>query len=230
MSGELQMLVPVAIRAIMNNLAPRIEAAARVSVAQAIDLNPAIPGRIMAGEAYDIGLTNPHYAMALIAAGRADGASHRAFGRVPLAIGRRAGPAGTIRKAEQDIKALLNGAESIAYTGAGTSGRTYIAVVNRLGLNNTVIAKSRAMGAGEPVASVVAGEAELAVAPLTTILSTPGIVPAAIFPATHGTHIDISIFLSPTPHASAALVLAFLAASELDDELAAAGVLRFELD
>lgn len=207
-----------------------MEAAARVSVTQLIDLNPAIPERISTGEAYDIGLTNPRYAKALIAARHADGASHRAFGRVPLAVGRRAGPGGPIRKDVQDIKALLGGAKSIAYTGAGTSGRTYLDVMERLGLKNAVVTKSRAMGGGEPVASAAAGETELAVAPLTTVLSTPGVVPAAVFPEELGTHIDMSVFLSATPQTGAATVIAFLTASELDDELAAAGVLRFELD
>ena len=86
------------------------------------------------------------------------------------------------------------------------------------------------MGGGEPVESVASGETELAVAPLTTVLSTPGVVPAAVFPEELGTHIDMSVFLSSTPQTGAASALAFLTASELDDELAAAGVLRFELD
>jgi molybdate transport system substrate-binding protein len=230
MSSELRIFVPVAIRAIMNSLIPRMELAARVSVTQLIDLNPAIPERISVGEAYDIGLTNPQYAKALIAAGHADGASHRAFGRVPLAVGRKVGPGDAIRKDVQDIEALLGGAESIAYTGQGTSGQTYLDVMERLGLKNTLNTKSRAMDGGEPVASVALGETELAVAPLTTVLSTPGVVPAAVFPEELGTHIDMSVFLSTTPQTGAATALAFLTASELDDELDAAGVLRFQLD
>jgi molybdate transport system substrate-binding protein len=158
MSNELRIFVPMAIRVIMNNLGPRMEAAARVSVTQLIDLNPAIPKRISAGEAYDIGLTNPRYAKALIVAGHADGESHRAFGRVPLAVGRKAGPGGAIRKDVQEIEALLGGAESIAYTGAGTSGQTYLDVMERLGLKNAVITMSRPMGGGEPVASVASGD------------------------------------------------------------------------
>ena len=77
-----------------------------ISVTQMIDLNPSIPARILAGEAYDVGLTNPHYARALIASGHAEGASHRAFGRVPLAVGRKTGSADAIRKDVQEIEAL----------------------------------------------------------------------------------------------------------------------------
>lgn len=228
MSGELHIFVPVAIRALMGRLAVRMEAAAGVPIAQIIDLNPAIHQRIAGAEAFDLGLTNPHYAKELFASGHADGASHRPFGRVPLAIGRKAGTEDPVRTSEQEIAALLSGADSIAYTGAGTSGQTYIDVLNRLGLKDAVMSKSRAMGAGEPVASVAAGEIELAVVPLTTVLSSPGIVPAAVFPEQLGTHIDFSVFLSTEPRTGSAAIVAFLTASELDAELAAAGVLRFE--
>lgn len=229
MSSWLRIFVPVAIRASINGLVPRIEAAAGLSVEQVIDLNPVIRERISAGEAYDIGMTNPYYAKALIAAGQAGAASHRAFGRVPLAVGRKAGADGAIRQDLQAIQALLRESESIAYTGSGTSGRTYLGVVERLGLSAAILPKSRAMGGGEPVASVAAGETELAVAPLTTIHATPGVIPAAVFPEGLGTHIDISVFLSAEPRSGAATALDFLTASELDDELAAAGILRFEM-
>ncbi|WP_137703343.1 substrate-binding domain-containing protein [Marimonas lutisalis] len=230
MSSELRIFVPIAIRATINSLIPRLETASGLSVTQLIDLNPAIPERISAGEAYDIGLTNSSYAKALISAGHADGASHHSFGRVPLAVGRKAGTENRISKDLKGIKALFHEAESIAYTGAGTSGRTYVEVMEQLGLTNAIVPKSQAMGGGEPVASVAAGETELAVAPLTTVLATPGIVPAAIFPEELGANIDMSIFLSTTPQTGAATALAFLTADELNDELAAAGILRFELN
>jgi hypothetical protein len=149
---------------------------------------------------------------------------------VPLAVGRKEETEGSIRKDVETIRALLHEADSIAYTGAGTSGRTYLDVIERLDLSTALLPKSLAMGGGEPVASVAAGQVELAVAPLTTVLSTPGVVPAAILPEELGTHIDMSIFLSRTSQARAASALEFLTRRELDDELAAAGVLRFELD
>jgi molybdate transport system substrate-binding protein len=65
MSNEIRMFVPAAIKVIMGQLAPRIEAAAGAVVSQIIDLNPTIPKRIAAGEAFDIAMTNPPYAMAL---------------------------------------------------------------------------------------------------------------------------------------------------------------------
>ncbi|WP_170678373.1 substrate-binding domain-containing protein [Ruegeria sp. HKCCC2117] len=230
MSNEIRFFVPTAIRAFVNGVVQRIEVAAGVSIKQMIDLNPTISERVSAGEEYDLGMTNPGYAKALIAAGYAEVGSHRAFGRVPLAVAQRPGRQDRVKENVEDLKALFREAESIAFTGVGTSGRTYLKALERIGLTDAVFPKSKAMGGGEPVASVAAGEAELAVAPLTTILSTPDIVLAAVFPEELGTHIDISVFLGIKAHPGASQALSFLTSSELDDELAAAGIFRFALD
>jgi molybdate transport system substrate-binding protein len=230
MAGELRIFVPVAIRALYQRLSVRLEVAAGQALVPLFDLNPAIPQRIAAGEAFDIGVTNPPYVHALIADGHVDGARHHPFGRVPLAIGRREGVAGPVLTSAGEIAALLRAADSIGYTGAGTSGRTYLDAIERLGLTEMVALKGRPMGAGEPVASVAAGQTELAVAPLTTVLSSPGVIPAAIFPDEAGANIDMSIFLSPTCGEGSASVLKMLTGTELDAELAAAGVMRFAFD
>ncbi len=229
MSSNLRIFVPTALQAVFGRLRSRLEAETRMSVTQLVDLNPVIPERISAGETYDVGITNPNYALELIRNGHADAASHHAFGRVPLAVARRIGANNSVRTKVKELKALFREAESVAFTGSGTSGRTYLKVVERLNLVETVIPKSRSMGAGEPVTAVANGEVELAVAPLTTVLSSPGVVPAGVFPEELGTHIDMSIFLRTKTQIGAATVLAFLTASELDQELAEAGITRFEL-
>jgi hypothetical protein len=229
MPDDVLIFVPAAIKAIMGNLAPRIEAAAGSPIVQIIDLNPAIPERIVAGQAYDVALTNPGYVTALIESGLADDASHHPFGRIPLAIGRKAGGKMSFVSGSVGVAEILKAAESIAYTGAGTSGRTFLETVEKLGLTDAVTSKSRAMFGGVPAASVAAAETEIAIAPLTTILATPGVVAAAIFPEELDAHIDISVFLGPGPRESAVRCLGFLTSSELDAELAAAGISRFEL-
>ena len=230
MQNTLRLFVPAAIRAVMAGLAPRMEAATMARLEQEFELNPLIPERIRAGEPYDIGLTNPPYVKPLIEDGFADGGSHRAFGRVPLAVARRGGAPRQIVSDSQGIADLLSAARSIVYTGAGTSGRTYLSAIERMALTDSVSTKSHAMAGGIPAVSVATGDYELAIAPLTTVLATPGVVPAAIFPEHLGTHIDMSVFRSVASSDSAAKVIEFLTSHELDDELAAAGIARFELD
>lgn len=222
-----RIIYPVAVRALMKVLAPRLEAASGTPLDLAIDLNPAIAQRITAGEPFDIGLTNPHFVPALITEGHVEGSSHRPFGRIPLAIGRREGSIVPVVTSVRDIISLINDANSIGYTAAGSSGETYLRVMERLGLAETTASTSRPMGAGEPMAAVAAGDVQFGVVPLTTVLSAAGVVPAAIFPEDLESHIDISVFLNHSPHERAAAILSFLTSTDIDADLAAAGMSRF---
>lgn len=225
----LRIFVPVAIQGVVSSLEPRLEAAAGVPITQESDLNPEIPERIRAGEAYDIALTNPPYARALIEGGHAKASSHRAFGRVPLAIAARDRATASAVSDVREIGALLRKAESIAYTGAGTSGRTFLDAMERMGLIGAVLPKSRALDGGVPAVSVANGDNELAIAPLTTVLATPGVITAAVFPEHLETHIDMSVFLSNSARTGAVTMIEFLTSPDLDDELAASGISRFAL-
>lgn len=225
----MRIFVPVAIQRVLSSLAPRLEAAAGVSITQENDLNPKIPERIMAGETDDIGLTNPPYARALIEGGHANAGSHRAFGRVPLAVAARDGTVASAVSDVQEIEALLRKAESIAYTGPGTSGRTFFHAMERMGVTESVLPKSRGLAGGVPAASVANGDNELAIAPLTTVLATPGVVPAAVFPEHLEAHIDMSVFLSKSAQNEAVTVIEILISPDLDNELAASGISRFDL-
>lgn len=222
----LRIFVPVAIHALFARLAPRLEAAAGRGLTSTIDLNPAVAQRILAGEPYDIGLTNPHHVAELVAAGLVDGATHRPFGRTRLAIARRAPGDGSILTDVSDIAALLLAAGSIAYTGAGTSGTTFLAAMARLGLSDAMAPKGRPMAGARPVVAVAAGEAELAVGPLSAIISSTGVAVAAILPDAVGASIDISAFLPPRHAAGAAEVLDLLTDPALDTELASFGIER----
>ena len=228
-SQELVILVPLAIKSVIGSLRGCIEQAAGVSLRPVHDLNPAIAERVFSGRRGDIGLSNPQYVRQLTDAGYVDRAAHGAFGRVRLAVARRHGAGGPMVTGTKEVVALLTSAQSIGYTGAGTSGRTFLGVLGRLGLVATVGPRCRPMGGGAPVLAVAAGEIELAVAPLTTILSSPGVEPAAIFPDELETHIDMSVFVTRTAVPEAMAVLDFLTSPELDAQLAANGVSRFYL-
>lgn len=126
---------------------------------------------------------------------------------------------------------MLRGAETIAYTGAGTTGHTYRETIARMGLSqadaDAIIARSLPLDSGAPAAAVASGKVTLAIAPLATLISSPGVTPAAIFPEDLGAMIHISVCLSPTPGRAAESILDFLTSPALDVELAAAGLTRF---
>ncbi len=228
-SGRLTLLCPVAVGAQLVALAKAFARAGGPGVATEFDLNPNIPKRILAGEDFDVGVTNPWYVGALIDSGKVDAASHAPFGRVPLAIGRLGAAGAEPVRSPGEIRALLLAAESIAYTAEGTSGTTFIAVAERLNIWQEIAPRTRPMGAGQPVSAAASGEVELAVAPLTRVIATGGLAPAAVFPPELEADIDMSMFIaSGAADRDLARRLAdFLADSAQDDYLASTGVSRF---
>lgn len=227
MSDQIRMFVPVAIRAIVDALAPRMRSVAEVPVDQMIDLNPLIYRRIVAGEAFDIGITNPDFVSSLAARGQIDDVSHHAFGTVALALGRRkTGDDAPVHRDGAGIESLLREAGTIASVGSGTSGSKYLDLLDRLQLSNSVGPKSIAIERGTAVPTVLSGRADLLAAPVTTVLAHPELELAGIVPDSFGVHIPLEIFVSSNPPAKALKLADFLLSSDLDTELASAGMLR----
>ena len=224
------MLAPVALHAVVTALVADFSDASGVSVETEVGLNPEIPRRIAEGAAFDVAITNPGYVVDLVDAGLADGPSHRAFGRVPLALA-VAGETGDAGRRPSEVADLLLSAETIAYTGAGTSGRIFREMADRLGVLARIEARLRPMEAGAPIRAVAAGHTALAVAPLTVVQATAGVRAAAICPSGMGTDIEMSVFLSrdAAHRADAGKLLSFLTDAGRDESLSRAGVERFTL-
>jgi len=224
-----RLFVPIAIRFQVNTLLDLLAPTLGFEVECIVDLNPAIPKRILAGEKFDLGITNPQYVDDLIRAGKIAEASHSPFGRVPLAVAIKGDGAGLTNTSAESISALFRKARSIAYTGAGTSGKTFLDVCTRMGVLEDIRAKTRPMAAGEPVAAVASGEVELAIAPLSTVIATCGVESVAIFPADLRADIEMSMFLSADmpPNKAAVSLHEALADNSLDDFLCTRGIFRF---
>ncbi|MDF2235469.1 substrate-binding domain-containing protein [Albimonas sp. CAU 1670] len=224
---------PVAVRILLGEVAARFRNETGEAVELRLDLNPAVAERIRGGEAYDLGITNPEHAAPLFADGLAAPESHRPLGAAPLAVARRSGTGGEVAREAAALADLLRGAASVGYTAPGTSGKTFLAALARLGMEGASDPRFRPMGGGEPAAATAAGETELAVAPLTTVLSYPGLELAGVFPEAVVPAIRMSMFLAPgaaDARPAAARLQDFLADPALDPWLEARGLHRFALD
>lgn len=149
---------------------------------------------------------------------------------MPLALAVR-GETRACGDAPADIAALLLAAESIAYTGAGTSGRIFREMAERLGVLDRIEATLQPMEAGAPIRAVAEGRIGLAAAPLTVVRATAGVYAAAICPAEMGTDIEMSVFLSTAAadRPEARPLLSALTGLAHDAALSRAGVERFSL-
>ncbi|NKX46266.1 substrate-binding domain-containing protein [Roseicyclus persicicus] len=222
-------LCPVALTGTLPALVEMHTRATGVAVELIPLLNPEVPRRIAAGADYDVALTNPVYVRALVALGRADPASHRPFGRVPLAIATSDAAAGTLAGLAGDLATLLRAAAAIAYTADGTSGQMFRDMALRLGVLAEIEDRLMPMAAGEPIRAAARGDCTLAAAPLTTVRATAGVTALAVCPPDLGTDIDMSVFLSPEAAArpAARAFLDHLTDPGLDGVLADRGVGRF---
>ena len=222
------LLAPVAVEDVLRQLLGAYRTTTGDEVETEIVLNPEVPRRISAGAAFDIGITNPWYVSDLVAAGRVDGASHAAFGRVPLALA-VAGDGAACATDADGIASLLLAAPDIAFTDTGTSGRIFRDLAARLGVLDRIADRLRPMGAGEPILAVADGSCALAAAPLTVVRATKGVRAAAICPAELGTDIEMSVFLNSTRSDGAERLLSYLADPARDEAWSRAGVERFTL-
>lgn len=228
---RITLLTAIAVHSEIEELVPRFARLQGIDVDVNYDVNPAVAKRVMAGEAFDVGLTNPWYVAEMIALERVVPDIHVPFGRVPLAIGAIGSEPTDIVNSHDAVRALLLDATSIAYTSIGTSGKTFLRAIEMMRLQTLLRGRLRPMGASEPAIAAAAGKVQYAIAPLSRIIAAPGIVPVATFPPELSLNIDMSMFISrgSRKRESAMQLIRFFADPELDAYLSSNGISRYEL-
>lgn len=229
-SDRLTFITAVAVYAEIEELVPQFNRRHGIEVDVNYDVNPAVARRILEGEDYDVGLTNPWYVEEMVARDLIIPGIHVPFGRVPLAIGTARPAPELMATADEAVRNLLLEADLIAYVATGTSGMTFLRALDMMGLHDQVRDRLRPMGQGEPPIAAAKREVQYAVVPLSRIIAAPGIVPVATFPSELGLNIDMSMFIHRNSRPGTALpLIQFLSNPEFDDYLRSHGVYRFEL-
>lgn len=230
LEDRLTFITAVAVHAEIEDLVPQFERQHGTKVQVNYDVNPAVAKRVMDGEDFDVGLTNPWYVDAMISLGRVVPDIHVPIGRVPLTIGATGPVADEIASSYESVRALLLNADSIAYTSTGTSGKTFLRAIKMMDLHDQIHDRLHPMGAGEPPIAAAKGEVQYAIAPLSRIIAAPGVAPVAIFPPELGLDIDMSMFVHRSRrHEMALPLIQFLSDPKLDGYLRSHGVYRYEL-
>lgn len=135
-----------------------------------------IPNRLKRGEVVDIVIVSEHVLRQFVAEGLVQAEGLRAVARSAIAFAVRAGaPEPDIGSAEALKRTLLR-AKSIGYS-ASVSGQYFTGeLVQRLGIADQVLPKSRLIGGGERVGAVIArGEVEIGLQQMSELLPVPGI-------------------------------------------------------
>ena len=227
---RLTFISAVAVHAEIEELVPQFRRRHGIEVDVNYDVNPAVAKRVMDGENFDVGLTNPWYVDEMISLGRVVPDIHVPFGRVPLTIGAAGSEPEVIVTSHEAVRELLLNADSIAYTSIGTSGKTFLRAIEMMGLRDQIDDRLRPMGAGEPVIAAAKGRVQYAISPLSRIIAAPGVVPIATFPPELGLDIDMSMFVHRNSRPEMALqLIQFLSDPDFDGYLRSHGVYRYEL-
>lgn len=227
---RLTFITAVAVHAEIEDLVPQFTRRHGIAVNVNYDVNPVVAKRIIDGENFDVGLTNPWFFDEMISRGRVIPGIHVPFGRVPLTIGAAGPEPEAIATSDEAVRELLLNADSIAYVAIGTSGKTFLRALDMMGLHDRIKDRLRPMGQGEPPAAAARGEVQYAVVPMSRILAAPGIAPIATFPPELGLNIDMSMCIQRDSDPERAMkLIEFLSDPGLDAYLRSHGVYRYEL-
>ena len=186
-TGEFRVMTSGAFTAAHLALIPRLEALTRKKVVTASTSigsgETSLPNRLKRGEVVDIVIVAQHVLRQFIADGLVLADGERVIARSSIALAVRAGaPKPDIGTVDALRKTLLQ-AKSIGYS-ASESGKYYSGeLVQRLGIADRVLGKSRLVDRGERVGTVLArGEVEVGLQQLSELLPIPGIAHITLIP------------------------------------------------
>jgi molybdate transport system substrate-binding protein len=189
-ADEIRVLSSVGIKAVIDVLGPQFERTTKHKVMTTFDLAAALKTRIEGGEPFDVAILTPAMIDELISKGKIAPATRVEVARTGLGLMIRAGaPKPDVSTSEAFRKTLL-GAKSITYVTTGASGVAFLATVEKMGIADTIRAKSKPAANGEQVnANILNGTAEFAVLPVSEILPIKGAELGGVFPSAAQTYI-----------------------------------------
>ncbi len=228
---EFRVMTSGAFTAAYKSLIPQIERLTGktvVTVTTSIGTGDiSIPNRLKRGEVADIVIVADGVLRQFIADGYvlADGATVIARSLMGFAV-RAGAPDPQIRTAD-DLKRTLLAAKGIGYS-ASESGKYYTTeIVQRLGIADQVLPKSRLVGGGERVGTVIArGELDFGFQQMSELLPVPGIAHITPLPPElqKASLFTAGIGANSPDRDAARKVIAFLASAEARKAIADSGL------
>jgi molybdate transport system substrate-binding protein len=231
MSDEIRVMTSGAFTAAYLELIPRLETLTKkkfVTAATSIGTGEqSIPNRLQRGEVVDVVIVADAVLAGFIKEGLIIAESHTPLARSAIGMAVRAGAPKPDIGTVDALKRTLLQAKSIAYSASVSGDYLTKELVQRLGIADQVLSKSRRVEGGERVGAVIArGEAEIGFQQLSELLPVPGI--AHITPLPPEVQ-KVSVFsagvaVSTRDSESAHAVIRFLASPAAADAITKSGL------
>jgi molybdate transport system substrate-binding protein len=230
-TAELRVMTSGAFTAAYLELIPRLEAITKkklVTAATSIGTGEtSIPNRLRRGEAVDVVIVADAVLVGFIKDGLIMAESYTPIARSAIGMAVRAGASKPDISTVGALKRTLLQAQSIAYSASVSGEYLTTELYQRLGIVDQVMSKSRLIGGGERVGTVVArGEAEIGFQQMSELLPVTGIDHVTPLPPEVQ---KVSVFsagvaLSTRDSDAAHVVVRFLASTDAVDAITKSGL------
>ena len=228
-ADEIRVLSSVAVKSVIEALAPAFARETKHTIAPVFGIAAAIKTSIEAGEAFDVAILTPAMLDDLAAKGLVRSTPRPVVARAGLGLMIKAGAAKPDVSSVDSFKRTLLGARAVTYVPTGASGIAFLATLEKLGISGAVKATAKPAATGEEVnANISGGAADVAVLPVSEILPVPGAELGGVFPAEIQSYIVMAagVGAGSTRAAAANEFIAFLTAAKNTPVLRAKGMER----
>ena len=226
LAEDVKVFSSVAMRAVVDELAPRFERDTRHHVVSTFGVGATLKGRIDKGETFDLAILTPEQIDDLIKSGKA-AAPRRVIARSALGLMVKAGAPTLDVNTVDAFKRTLLAAKSLTYVPGGASGVAFLDTAKKLGIVQAIESKTKAATTGDEVnANVTTGAVEIGILPVSEILPVKGASLAGVFPAEVPIYVVMAGAVSPKAPQAARDFLARLMSASSDAVITAKGMER----
>jgi len=159
-------------------------------------VNPHVKQRVDGGEYADVLVLNPPILDDLIQSQKVIESSKTPFGRIGLGAAIASGAPKLDISTTENFKKSLLGVSSVAFPGDGASGKYFVSLLSRLGIEQEMQAKLRPMSGEYNVEGVAKGEVQMIVVVASRIYGVPGVQYLGLIPVELQTWIGFSVGVS----------------------------------
>ncbi|MGH9678328.1 MAG: molybdate ABC transporter substrate-binding protein [Candidatus Acidiferrales bacterium] len=208
--AELRVLVSDGMKPPVQELTPQIERAIGCKLTPQFDSSKNLRDKIQAGEPFDAAVITGDVLDGLIQQGKITAASRADIARTGIGIGVRAGAAKPDVSTPEALKRTLLNAKSIGFNPTGASAVHIRAMLDRLGIAETLKPKLMLDAEpGGPQKNVAAGKTEIVITLIPEIQFFPGVELVGPVPEEFQSYINFAAGIAPNardPKAARAMI------------------------